>query len=506
MGPPETPSRSMIQASPSLFPTPLFSPDMFTQHHLEPQSAPVYPQQRLFWDPASTPLTSTPQQFQTPTAFPDHFAASFDSNTTIMQPDFHMSQDEQSYDLPNPSSAMNMPTSFMEPSPFPAPFQTSPNLRAPQPENPTHFLSSPARRFGGPEVNSFTQARRAQPELPAYHHQIEEARREKEANVRKRSRAPKRSPDEDLIMKSVRRALSPMKQPRPGLQRSNTHNGVRLPTTNVRRQSQVTFADAVSVGSNTSSRSGTGSRLSPSRHGQSRRRSSPGVIKPRSSMSLAIDDHGVARTIMTRLPGDEDGEMEVHDSISEASTEEEDDDDYDQRMLYSFTGEDYDLSEPALHSDARDHLKRNTYLSMGSDRVARVRNIDPRLTEDDPMATIKPSRQWGRTVTLASNNNNTTTGIAESGNARQALRAIIQNRSRSASSQGGQSSNSSVQFHSSPPVQQGQLSNYNNASPTTITDPDLATPSTDADSISSKSGTRCVCHSTSPDGNIMIQW
>lgn len=47
---------------------------------------------------------------------------------------------------------------------------------------------------------------------------------------------------------------------------------------------------------------------------------------------------------------------------------------------------------------------------------------------------------------------------------------------------------------------------YSNISPTTITDPDMSTPTTGRESNSSGDSTRCVCHITEDFGEVMIQW
>lgn len=213
-------------------------------------------------------------------------------------------------------------------------------------------------------------------------------------------------------------------------------------------------------------------------------------------MTLEIDKNGVARTIMNALPEDHDEEMDDDDNMTDEISSQDDD---DQRMMYSFSGDPYGNDGSLLaHGDARDELRSSAYLSMGTDKVARISKgtpvLDPRLGGYDPRSTIRRIRG----ETLTSNNTDTTGG----GNAQQALRNLMQDRSRSASSH---ASTSSIQFHSSPPLQQGHLPGYN-ASPTTITEPDLATPSTDVDSLGSSGATRCVCNSASPDGNIMIQW
>lgn len=501
MGPPETPSRGMIPQSPGLFSNIQFSPDLFSQQMMEAQAAPVYPQQRLFWDPTTaTPLQSTPQNFHTPTAFPDDFAMSFGSNSTITQSNFASNPQSIPYDLPTVSESMD--TNFIDGSVFPGPFQTSPRLPPPQPENPTHFLSSPARRFGGEPQHNQPSSRRIVPDLPAYHHQLQESKREKEllARGRRKSRASKRPNDEDLVMRSVRRALSPGKTIRPALARSATYGGLQLGA----RRSSLAF-DNISLDSSASSRSLRAGRSSPIRQVRdfSRRSSTSRKLrKVSSSVSLRIDEHGVARTVMTALPELDDTRMNDDDDDDDDLTDRlSSDDEFDGRMLYSFSGDTHsprDLLPTLSRGDARDELRSHAYLALGVDRVARVSKItqplDPRLGAFDPASTIRRPR----TETIASS----TLDAGAPVNAQQALRQMMQERSQSASSH---ASTSSMQFHSSPPMQAGQLPGFH-GSPTTVTDPDLATPSTDADSLGSSGATRCVCNSISSDGNIMIQW
>lgn len=54
MGPPETPSRR-VAASPQFFPSLQFSPDLFQTPMSGSRTAPIFPQNRLFWDPSSNP-------------------------------------------------------------------------------------------------------------------------------------------------------------------------------------------------------------------------------------------------------------------------------------------------------------------------------------------------------------------------------------------------------------------------------------------------------------------
>lgn len=328
------------------------------------------------------------------------------------------------------------------------------------------------------------------PDLPAYHHQMQESKREKEimAKERRRSRTQKRQSEDDLVMHSVRRALSPRKMARPTLSRSVTMSG--LPQ--LSRQSSLNF-DNISIGSSVSSRSIRERKSSPIRRPRdsSRRSSASGILRRKASLTLEIDNRGVARTVMNSLPEDIDEEM--HDDDDDLTDELSSVDENDSHILYSFSGNPYgnnDLLESM--GDARDELRTNPHLSIGSDRFARISQRPP-VGNFEPTSTIRRVR--GETLTSSN------TDLSNPPNAHQALRSMMLDRSRSASSH---ASSSSMQFHSSPPLPHSQLAGYNH-SPTTITDPGLATPSTDADSVSSAGVTRCVCHSGSPDGNIMIQ-
>jgi hypothetical protein len=104
----------------------------------------------------------------------------------------------------------------------------------------------------------------------------------------------------------------------------------------------------------------------------------------------------------------------------------------------------------------------------------------------------------------------------DTGDAQHALRKVLRDKGRIPRSQTvasfGSRSNRSLQtlaqLQSSPPRFGAELdgdSREPNTSPTTVTDPDLATPSTDRYSNPSN-GTRCICNSMDNGGHLMIQW
>ena len=458
MGPPETPSR-VNHASPQLFTTSSlqFSPDLFQPHLMSGhQTAPAYPQQRLFWD-SSTPsgdVFSTPRPYQDPFSLPqDHLTSPF-APSPGMLPAYPASSNQQQPIVPSQAESSSRstarPTSLD--AHFPAPFTTSPRLAPPAAEDPSLFLSSPARRFGGPDTN--TSFGRPAPEKPAYHHQIEESKREKEFERARKAKARRSSGILSSIIEPKRSVSPASSNGRPGLRRSFTHTGAG-DRRHSYHQSQVSFASNVSIQSNRSgvlSRNGRSSPLKIS-HDYNTYNTTQ---RKRTSLTFTIDEDGRAKTVVTKLPDDDLMDLD------EASTES--DSDSTDQPIHSFAFEEQDES-PAVSRLRKEwnHSKNSSYSSRQSSH--------------------------------ASSNSTRTT----EGNAKEALRAILHDRAPGNPARRSVSISQSQQFHSSPPVQQQGF----NVSPTTITDPDMSTPSTDR---GSEGSTRCICNSNSPGGQFMIQW
>ena len=500
MGPPETPSRHLQQQSPGLFPTLQLSPDIYGhQFSAGPATAPAYPNQRLFWDPSSVdfndPSFNQPYQdaFQfSPVAPSTPFASSSTIIPNFMAPT--QLREEQPYDLPTLPRSVSY--SHIDSAAFPAPFTTSPRMRPPQMENPSMFLSSPARRFGTADQYSNRFAQNPASERPAYAHQIEESKREEENKQTRRGEVKKPSITRS-VMEALRRPVSPAKDSRPGLKRSLTHTGLRNER-GLRLQTQASLRGRNSPAppDHQRHRPGRSSPLKSYADPTSRTLSTSRSVK-RGSLSLAIDENGVAKTVITKAPDDM-----VLDETSESEAESFDDEDFhilhSQNNSFAYDGNDESI-QPHM-SRSYGHSKtssRSTMTSVSSARQSSYHSSASSITN-----TRGSDGKQGRRKrpVLGSNIQNDTLIEEPRGNAQQALRAVIQDRSRSASSHG-----ENTQLYSSPPLQQSQYA-YN-ASPTTITDPDLATPSTDRDSLASNLSLRCLCSSAIPDGSMpMIQW
>lgn len=509
MGPPETPSRFM-QQSPNLFPSLQFSPDLYAhQFNTGPATAPIYPQQRLFWDPASMPFEqpTLPQQYQDPFQMsPVGMSTSFASSSTIVPqyPQQEMFFEEQPQQQQPPYELPNMPRSMsfthVDGAVFPTPFTTSPRIQAPPMENPSMFLSSPARRFNTADTTSFKFGHQPVPDRPAYAHQIEESRREQEMKRVRRLEAKQPSITRS-VMEALRRPVSPKKDTRPGLKRSLTHTGVRNDR-GLKIQTQ-TGRNSPAPGSY---RPGRSSPLKALADPISRTlTTSRNANIKRGSMSLSIDEYGVAKTVLT----DHEPDMDLDEALSSA-TESLDESDF--HMLHSQTTsfafhENDDLSGPthSLANRSFSHSKndsRSTMGSTGSAKQSSYQSSQSSYTKSRPSDGV-PGRRKRPLLGTTIEDDTLMEDETFSGNAQAALRAIIQDRSRSTSTQGEPTNH---HLHSSPPLAQTQYATFN-ASPTTITDPDLATPSTDRDSLGSNMSTRCVCNSSLLDGTVpVIQW
>lgn len=505
MGPPETPSR-FLQQSPSLFPSLQLSPDMYAHQFSGPATAPIYPNQRLFWDPSNISFddSALPQQYQDPFQFsPAALSTSFASSTTVV-PSFAPQQafmvpEEQPYDLPMLQRSPHY-SQFQGPA-FPAPFTTSPRIPPPPVENPSMFLSSPARRFGAADPVAHRFVQNPVPDRPAYAHQIEESRREQEMKRVRRSDVKQPSITRS-VMEALKRPVSPIKkQGRPGLKRSSTHTGVRSDRTLKLQTSNMV------MGRNSPAPQDVSRQHQPGRSSPLKQVADPKARilassqnARRGSLSLAIDENGVAKTIVSG-----DGhEMDV-DAFSGDEPGSFDDTDF--QMLHSqanslaFSGNG-DVSPPEHGQSERlyGHSKTSSNSTMVSDLANQSSwhsSASNTRSSDGHQARRKRPLGTGIEMDILMEDK-------PSGNAQHALRAIIQDRSRSTSAQGYHSHQH--QLHSSPPLQQTQYAMYN-ASPTTITDPDLATPSTDRESLASNMSTRCICNSSMLDGSVpMVQW
>lgn len=494
----ETPSRLMGN-SPRLFSNLQSSPDLFQLGSIDPSSSPFFPQQRLFWDQEQPHANDAGFSDPNMDPFGSTGAENIHLNQNPMQ-DLHMLQMpsmDNSLDFPEFNSRLNPPSAPADAALFPAPFSTSPRLPTAKADDPSMFLSSPARRFGGPQQTP-EKGRLSKPARQPYHHQAEESKREELRRSQLINRGPGFYDDDD-------EDDEPTPRQRPGLTRSATHTAVTRP------QRPATSAGMMASTSRIRKSPSKG-RSSPvkSVHPPLSRTNSVAASRPTRSQSvvLKVGKDGRAKTEMQTVTESPTG---LTDPITGMELEETADSEYDSA--------DFPLPGhlPRSESDSRPPSKGSTIASSHSGRVSPWTGSRARQSHG-------PSpEKWRRTPKRHSvlANSDLTQGTAssasdsvddeDSGDAQHALRKVLQERGRNRPSTGyGFPPNppSFGQFRSSPPRLGSELDMQTrepNTSPTTVTDPDLATPTTDRYSNPSV-GTRCICNSMDNGGHLMIQW
>lgn len=531
----ETPSR-LLGASPRMFGNLQSSPDLFQLASLDPTGSPFFPQQRLFCD-------RDEERSGHDIPLPRHER----SNDRAERPTTYPSIHSQFPQLPTIDGTMDLPEfsgngfgiSSAPPTDaalFPAPFSTSPRLPVPKAEDPAMFLSSPARRFGGPQL---TPERRPLGIRQPYHHQTEESKREELRRVQGSNReAPgsfssfseDETEDDEFTPRGVH----------PGLTRSVTHTAIT--TSSHRPHSQAGGMMASTSGIRKSPSKGRASPAKMMRPAPLGRSNSVATGLPTRSRSVVLRIGRDGRAKAEMQPVDEGPTgltdpltgMELDGSTTESEADPAEYSEYPvlPRSQTSFGL--FDASRPHLSrsdSGSRPPSKGSYASTVGSSHSERIspwasssRGIASRSTYRGSPEAIK--RTPNRHSSLLPSDASFTRGSSvsqslpgeddDSGDATHALRQVLKERGRNPRpSTGGygarlpRSSHTFTHLRSSPPRLNSDFDIHprqSNASPTTLTDPDLATPSTDRNISNPSNSTRCICNSMDNGGHLMIQW
>ncbi|PWY89938.1 hypothetical protein BO70DRAFT_377162 [Aspergillus heteromorphus CBS 117.55] len=525
----ETPSR-LMGASPRLFGDLQSSPDPFQLASINPSGSPFFPQQRLFWDQdfdhhaGNMGLSATTGV----NLFDSHTLDTYHLNQNHIQ-DSHIPQlppIEGNMDIPefngstyNISSGVTTTDAAL----FPAPFSTSPRRPITKTEDPAMFLSSPARRFGGPQPSPDKRLF-SRPTRQPYHHQTEESKREE---LRRAQSVTQHIP----VYEDEEDDYTP-RQTRPSLTRSLTHSAV---TGNAYRSGSGGMAS--SNGIRKSPSKGRSSPIKPFRQQLSRANSVASTLPTRSqSVVLKIGKDGRAKTEMQPVPEstgltDPVTGMDLDGSATESEYDSVDFSEYptipSRNPSYAFS----DASGATIarsESGSRPHSK-GSYTSTAASSSGRASPWGGNGRGPSRRPQYKPTLDdWKRTpkrqsTVLHSDLSYVSAGSLvepfaepenDSGDAQHALRKVLQERGRiprphtvSYGSRASRGARSLAHLRSSPPRFGAELdlaSRTTNTSPTTMTDPDLATPITDRFSNPSN-GTRCICNSMDNGGHLMIQ-
>jgi hypothetical protein len=542
----ETPSR-IIASSPHLFANFQNSPDFFQFSNIDSSEPPFLPQQKLFVDQHVNNLSShgstDPFADAAPSLFTTVAAATALQAYALDVPPLPTIQG--SMDLPEFSISTEAnfgigPTAPADAALFPTPFSASPRVSITKADDdPSLFLSSPARRFGPPQPLSEPKSA-PRPTRQPYHHQTEEAKRELLLQRHSRPNNQPLSgpfPDDNEDEDFTPRAASII---RPGLARSKTTTALTSQLSHSRQQSQQSFASSLSSTSGIKKTPSKG-RISPVK---SMRQSLPRVnsscLPSRSqSLILKIDKDGRAKTEFQAEGGftgltDPISEMDIDDSVTES---EADSAEFSDCPAAGYSMHNHSFGFPAT-SLTRPDISRTGSLSRPNSKSSFASTVASSASgrrspwaesrARRPQSAVIPS-EWVNTprrfstpgnanFTRQSSSTDSTLPDPEedSGDAQHALRQLLAGRGRNTIGRHSTSntmrmrmpvSQSMHHLQSSPPGLSGAIGMMPSeaTSPTTLTDPDLATPSTGRHSNPSN-GTRCVCKSMDNGGHLMIQW
>lgn len=530
------PAASQIEASPG-FPSLQFSPEVFSFPTSGPATAPVFPQQKLFWDPEQSH-----DAMSIDFSANDGFALGLGIDKTL---DPFVSGPEQATPSRLPTAFQALERSQDDLAVFPVSAKVpakkfSKSRMAASVVNPSMLFSSPGQSSDLPHLPFFQTEINST--LQPYAHQIQDAEREIEFPGPRKSKRRKGTEVDSPAVKEALATLRDEETDRPAVRRSIT-DSLQQNFDDTAVKAALRERKAIEAQKRISAnRQQLDRPLSPCKSAQPAQR--------RTTLELTIDSTGRAKTETKVIKKDgrqlSDSKMEV-DSASEEDESSTSSDDMDitmsHRQSFGFGKKKVNrgkLTRFALDSKA--HSQKSSYASTfaSSSTVGGANPTSQRVPSnlasgfDDPsLLPLPPSDDRASSSTVISDrldgrdNHDSDTGTTVDsddgkGDAQSELKKIRQQRQQSKSRQPQPPSQRQGRGFEYPhPLSTNPMHNFPytggltpthggidpfNISPTTITDPDLATPNSARDSHASGDDTRCVCRGTESDGGLMILW
>ena len=532
---------SQVETSPNLFPGLQFSPEVFGDFSIAgPATAPVYPQHKLFWDTEQN-NDDMHIDFQTDDAFEfgmgiqktlDPFVSSFDQTAVS-----HASI--QGFGI-STVDVMGLPmstttTAVHETSCISTSGRTEKQSSFGHAVNPSLLFSSPGQAVKKADLPQL-QVNKME-NLQPYAHQRRDAELEKEFEATCR---PKRRRGPEADSPAVKAALKALRDGRSESSGSEQiiRDDVDLPGSHRPRKMRA------SSGLPESHAHRPSSPIKQRSRSQAYTQSSARQSRRQSALTLTIDENGRAKTETRFIDKDggpeSENQMDV-DSVSqesESTTSSSDSDNtgmtISQQQSFNFPVQ--KPRQPKLGrfvTDPKGHSQKSSYASTfassstsnslpGRDNLKRRVITDFALPLDTRVQQNNNQFDFNPSATVSDHHNGVdrdmdsdAEGQDAKGDAQSELKKIIQKRSQNKPVKNLQRSGSGrglgtqyqayptfgTQIHPYPTGGYGRGQNTN-ISPTTITDPDFATPSTTRTTDS----TRCVCHVTDTDDELMILW
>ncbi|CAD6575034.1 MAG: hypothetical protein ASARMPREDX12_007070 [Alectoria sarmentosa] len=520
-------STSQVEESPQQFPALQFSPEGpegFGFQMSGPATAPVYPQHKLFWDPEhggdtmnlDFPMDDTFTTFEMGVQkVLDPFVSPQDHTNGIQ---FPTSPGFNLISTRNDSLTTYTSSSYAE-----SPSHTVTLARgkfAGNAVNPSLLFSSPGRAADVAAMPVVSQAIQDDLLRP-YAHQMRDAQMELDmqlARKPKRKRVPET--DDSPAVKAALVTLREDQTGRSGVERDHIDEILEAKAI-ARSRSRNLYGHA-------KERHEAGSRSFQKQRSLSRLRDSQ---RKRSSVTLTIDASGRAKTVVaddtkhaSRSGILVDNESEDSESDSSSSSAE-----MVTSQPQSFAFPSQRQKQPKLgrfFNDPKSHSQRSSYTST-LESASNAQAPSTRRTSSN-LQTQHSSHAYsgaGR-IEIESEAETIIDTDDDRGDAQSELKKVLQSRSqkkvskqavRPESRDGFTGQRRAYPAQGGPlhpyyttgsytPGHHGHQDPYSNISPTTITDPDMSTPTTGRESNASGDSTRCVCHMTEDFGEVMIQW
>ncbi|MCJ1271213.1 hypothetical protein MMC22_011113 [Lobaria immixta] len=533
-----------------------FSPDGFGFPLSGPATAPIYPQQKLFWDPEQN---ADRMNIDFPTEDPftlsfglgtqkglDPFVSLGEQTTASQLPasssfnDFdprssHIPDVAMSIDLDSANQIDFLPSSGLMIR------STSPTKLLGKVVNPSLLFSCPGRFPAQPASAQVHHNDTLQP----YAHQIGDAQIESELSSNKRAKK-RRKPDVDSP--AVKAALQTLRDENDvhseGSEKATDRT--TFPSRKSRpKNSRVPLPSEIFKKSSSANHSGT--------HGLEMARQP----KKRSVVTLIIDSQGRAKTETKPALDDDESSSNARKELESPSEDSETTSSSESTMMILSRPQSFGLANqkhrnPKLArfaTDSKTHSQKSSYAStLASGNNANIlpvlenqnrrrapghassidgqgrphsKNLIDRASSSTTISEEMNNMRDDDRVVESESETEIITSDDDKGDAQYELKKIIRNRAheRSAIRSGlkkglmeethdhGSRPDQllSGDYSGSLPAQNGRARNpYDSISPTTMTDPDLPTPSTGRESH--VSDTRCVCHLSEIEGELMILW
>lgn len=521
--------------SPSQFPNLQFSPDGFTFPTSGPATAPVYPQQKLFWDPeqGSNLMNIDMSMDDTFTAFGIATSKALDPYTSDNErgnmlpfttgPAFSSIETRAGPSRINHPPALNQ-TNISSSTAIMTQCPSSVKHRGTV-VNPSLLFSSPSRAPDHSLIPSSSQP----PEddaLQPYAQQIRDAQIERDLKSRKHKR---KRPAEHGDSPAVKAAIEALRDDRSESSKSSPV----LADSFVGRLPH----ELPQSGQDIPPRK----RMTPDNHyrrrdsqGSLHRRKSDKIAPKRTAVTLRIDASGRAVTQTTVVKDGNGGDMNI-DSESESSDSDCSSEHVVTLSRHQSFNRPRSRQRPVRKTRFVDepyrHSKRSSDAStLASNYSARgfssVRAGDLQMNTGYAQSRTQPLQGYARQEDDDSEMETIVDSDEDRGDAQSELKKVVRERalkqptnrsSFSASRRSFKDSNQTYVSHASAPSPYYTTQDMTpmhptyhdpnqNISPTTITDPDFTTPSSARESVIGSESTRCVCNTADGNGQLMIQW